>query len=251
MSLLPAELYGGLLLGLRIGPVLAFAPPFSLIRIPRTFRVLLSLGLATALISSRPQALASLDLAPGALVQAAARELMIGIFFLTIFQAAFGAIYLAGRTIDLQAGFGLAVLIDPTSNASTPLIGTMLAMLGGMLFFAAGGQYELVRIIAASLDTVPLGTGVLHLSPVPVIELLSAASIVAMGAVGAVILTLFLADVAVGLLSRTVPQMNVLVLGVQVKTIVLLLVLGPSLGLTSALLLRVMRLALGSLSGLF
>src|SRR5438270_491160 len=82
-------------------------------------------------------ALAGLDLAPGALLAAAGSELILGILFAVILQAAFAAIYVAGRTIDLQAGFGLAVLIDPTSNASTPLIGTLLAMLAGMLFFAA------------------------------------------------------------------------------------------------------------------
>jgi flagellar biosynthetic protein FliR len=64
------------------------------------------------------------------------------------------------------------------------------------------------------------------------------------------VLSLFLVDVAIAMLSRTIPQMNVLVLGFQAKTIVLFLALPATLGLTAALLARMMRIALDALPGL-
>jgi flagellar biosynthetic protein FliR len=245
----PGWICGCLLLALRIAPVFAAAPPFTLVRLPVTFRVLLAIGLAATIVSYRPEILARLDLGVAALLLASARELMLGIIFVLVFQLAFGAIYVAGRTVDIQAGFGLSLLIDPTSGASTPLIGTIFAYLAGMLFFAANGHQELVRILSASLDAVPLGSPQFPTSIAPLLEFLSTIFLVAMGAIGGLVLSLFLVDMTIAMLSRTVPQMNVLVLGFQVKTIVLLVAMPATLGLTAALLARMMRMTLAALPG--
>jgi len=61
---------------------------------------------------------------------------------------------------------------------------------------------------------------------------------------------LFAADLAIAMLSRTVPQMNVLILGFQVKTILLLLVLPLTFGTAGALLARTTRITIESLPGL-
>jgi flagellar biosynthetic protein FliR len=212
--------------------------------------VWLALGLAATIVSYRPGALVGLQLTPGALLVASARELMLGVIIVMVLQLAFGAIYVAGRTVDIQAGFGLSLQIDPTSGASTPLIGTVLALLAGMLFFAADGHHELLRIIAASLDSIPLGTAAVPGSIAPLLAFLSVVFLAAMGTVGGVILSLFLVDLAIALLSRTVPQMNVLVLGFQVKTIVVLVALPVTLGLSAALLARITRIALTALPSL-
>lgn len=68
--------------------------------------------------------------------------------------------------------------------------------------------------------------------------------VMAIGVAAASILSLFLVDMVIALLSRTVPQMNVLVLGFQVKSIVLFLVLPLSFGMAAALFLRLMTFTL-------
>lgn len=250
MGALPAWTSAALLLSLRIAPAIGFAPPFSLVRLPKLFRLLLALGLSASIVSFRPDTLAGLALTPEALLVASARELMLGIVVVTVLQLTFGAIYLAGRTVDIQAGFGLALLIDPTSGARTPLIGTILAMLAGMLFFAADGHHELFRILAASLDALPLGRGAMPGSIGPLLTFTSMIFVGALGTVAGVVLCLFLVDATIAMLSRTVPQMNVLVIGFQVKTVVLLVALPATLGLAGALLLRMTRMALTALPGL-
>ena len=65
-----------------------------------------------------------------------------------------------------------------------------------------------------------------------------------LGVAGGTILCLFIADLAITALSRTVPQMNVLVLGFQAKTLLMLFALPTSLGLSAALLARMIRVAL-------
>lgn len=241
---------GSLLLGLRIAPVLGFAPPFTLTRLPAVFRLLMGLGLAALITAWRPSPFLAGEVEAGWLVAAAARELLVGLTFVMGLQLMFGALYLAGRTVDVQAGFGLATLIDPSSKAQVPMVGSLLAYAAGAIFFAMGGHLDLMRLLAATVDAVPLGTA----APPPTLAHLTAfigtVMAISLGVAGGAILALFLADLAIALMSRTVPQMNVLMLGLQVKTILLLLILPLTAGVWGALLTRLARATLEGLPGL-
>jgi flagellar biosynthetic protein FliR len=70
------------------------------------------------------------------------------------------------------------------------------------------------------------------------------------GVAGGAILSLFVVDLAIAMLSRTVPQMNVLILGFQVKSLMLFLTLPITLGLSATLLARMTRLTLEAIPGL-
>jgi flagellar biosynthetic protein FliR len=244
-----AWLISTLLLSLRLSPVLTFAPPFTLVRMPPLIRVLLGLGLSGVMAASLPIGAAP-PAEAGPLVAAAMRELFMGSTFVLAFQLAFGAIYVAGRTIDVQAGFGLAAVVDPSSKAQIPLVGSIYAYAAGAVFFGLNGHLDLMRIIAASLEAVPLGQATLPQDLAPLIAFLGAVFAIAFGVAGGVILMLFLADVAISLLSRTAPQMNVLVLGFQVKTLLLMVALPLTLGVSAALLARMSSTILQALPAL-
>lgn len=246
---LSAWLTACILLGIRFVPVLAFAPPFSLLHVPRSARVLLGLGLAVCMVGALPLAPQG-AMSGGALAAAAVRELMLGILIALAFQFAFAALQLAGRTLDIQAGFGLATVLDPATNTPSPLIGTMLAYAAGAAFFAFDGHLELVRFLAATAQAIPPGTWSMPHAVLHITAFFSALCVTAFGAVGIAVLALFLADLAIALLSRTVPQMNVLVLGFQVKTLLLLFVLPVALGASGALLARMMADVLQALPAL-
>jgi len=233
-----------LLLGLRIAPVFALAPPFSLTRIPRLFLVLFGLGLSVCLVSAHPHGTQLADISLYGITVAAFREGALGIMFVLAFQIVFGALYLAGRTVDLQAGFGFATLIDPSSQSPLPLTGTLFAYAAGAAFFAMGGQYDLLKLLGSSLDVIPLGGWTMPSSISRLIGFTSMVFAVAMAIAAAIILVLFLIDATIALLSRTVPQMNVLVLGFQVKTLALFAVLPLSFALGSAAFLRLMNMTL-------
>lgn len=237
------------LLSLRIAPMFAFAPPFTLTRTPPLFRVLVGMTLAACLVTSNPAA-TSVDLSAGALVAAAFRELLLGSVFVLAFQLSFAALYTVGRTIDIQAGYGLAVIIDPTTQSQTPLVGTIFGLLAGAVFFAMDGPAELLRLLAASLDAMPLGAGRIPTSLAPLGQYLGTVFLAALGIGGGLVLSLFLTDMAIAALARTVPQMNVLVIGFQLKVLVLMLVLPVVIGISGALLMRLMRLTLDGIPSL-
>ena len=237
------------LLSLRISPVFALAPPFSLTKVPPLFRALFGAGIAVCLVSAYPaQTAVSID--TGSLVVAGLRELLLGSIFVLAFQLTFGALYMAGRVIDVQAGYGLAMVIDPATRTQAPMVGTYFALLAGVVFFAIDGPGDLLRLFAASVEAMPVGQGTLPATLGPLTRYISVVFLGALGVGGGTVLALFLTDLAIAALARTVPQMNVLVLGFQIKALVLMLVLPVTLGLSSALLLRLLRLTLEGLPGL-
>lgn len=241
--MLNSWLIASLLVSLRIAPVFSLAPPFTLTRVPLLFRIFFGLGVAGLCVAVRPAG-QTLDLSAGGLVAAGLGELLIGTVVAAAFHLMFGALYLAGRTLDIQAGFGLATLFDPSNRSQTPLIGTLFAYAAGAVFFASGGPADLLKMLSASLDVLPVGAGLPHLSMARLGEFTSTVFIIGLGAGGASILALFVTDAVIALMSRTLPQMNVLMLGIQVKTAVLLLLLPLSVGVWGAVMARLCRYTL-------
>jgi hypothetical protein len=70
----------------------------------------------------------STALEPGALIAAAVTELLLGLLIAFGFQVAFASLSFAGRALDVQAGYGLALVIDPGSRAQSPMFGTLFSL---------------------------------------------------------------------------------------------------------------------------
>lgn len=233
-----------MLLSLRIAPVFMLAPPFTLVRVPRLILLLMSIGFAAMLVSGMPESARLRQVDAGVIAVGAVREFFLGLAPVVALQLLFGTLYLVGRTIDMQAGYGLAMLIDPTTRGQMPLAGTLFAYAAGITFFAMNGHMEVLRFFAASLRAVPLGGAHGPGDLAPLLSYASTLSLVALGIAGAAIAVLLLCDVVVAMLSRTVPQMNALILGIQVKAVVMLVVMPISLGFSGALLARMVADAL-------
>ena len=237
-------LLAALFASLRIAPTFTFAPPFTLIRVPVMIRVLLSLSLGALMVSLAPVEAPIQSMPIAGLLAVAASELMIGIGLALTLQMVFAAILVAGRAIDIQAGFGLALLVDPTTGGQMPLIGTIFAYGAAAVFFAIGGPGELLAIWAQSMSILPVGSFVFDPDMVALFSFISAAFLIAIGLAGIVLLTLFLIDLSVAFISRTLPQMNVLLIGFQVKTLAILITVPLAIAVSSTAFLRLIRLAL-------
>ncbi len=232
------------LIGLRIAPTLAYAPPFTLLRVPLTVRLALSLGLATILVLSNPQATSDKLIGGNAGIEMVVREMLLGATLAISLQLAFGALLTAGRVIDIQAGFGLALLADPNLKSQMPLIGTLFAYAAGAIFFMTTGPADLVAIWSNSISLIPIGTfgGLSDIGALG--SYITACFSIAMGLAGLVLFVLFMLDLGVAFLSKTLPQMNVLLLSFQVKTFALLLTLPLTFVMSGALFLRLVRMAI-------
>lgn len=244
MEELTARLTAVLLVSLRIAPVLAFGGPFAMLRIPVTIRVLIALSLALWLVAGRPEATTQRVLAGYSVPGLAVGEMFVGLTVSLSLQLAYAAILWAGRIIDVQAGFGLAMIADPTTQAQMPLVGTVFAYAAAMIFFATGGAHDLLALWAATLDFMPLGHGFYTGDMRALFGLAAALFGMGIGLVGLILLVLFLLDLVIAFMSRTLPQMNVLLLGFQIKSLAVLVTLPLALSLSAGLLLRMLRLSL-------
>jgi len=233
-----------LLVSLRLSPTLAFAQPFTLVRIPAAARMFLGVGISAWLVHANPAATWQQPFWDKGLPMVAAGELFLGITLALTLQLAFAALLTAGRTIDIQAGFGMAALVDPATRGQLPLVGTLFAYAAAAIFFTIGGPADVLAVVAASLERVPLGVAALGHAPQLMIAYCSAVFLSAIGLAGLTLLVLFLLDLTVAFLSRTLPQMNVLLFGFQVKAIAVLAMLPITFALSAALFARLLRQAL-------
>ncbi|MGC1468444.1 MAG: flagellar biosynthetic protein FliR, partial [Sphingorhabdus sp.] len=178
------------------------------------------------------------------LISMALGELMVGGSIALALQLVFAAILWAGQVLDIQAGFGLAMVADPTTHAQMPLAGTVFAYAGAAVFFATGAQFDLLAIWAQGLQTMPLGYGVARPDMAALGVFMGSLFAIAMGLVAIVMLVLFLLDIAIAFMSRTLPQMNVLLFGFQVKSMAMLVTLPIAMSLSASLFFRLIRMGL-------
>ncbi|KQN71158.1 flagellar biosynthetic protein FliR [Sphingomonas sp. Leaf62] len=246
-SLLP-QAVATLLLSLRIVPTLAFAQPFTLIRIPAIVRVGLAIALSAWLVAGNPAATWQAAPPAGGLIALAAGELLFGTTLALALQLAFAALLVAGRTIDIQAGYGLAVLVDPATRAQLPLVGTIFAYAAGAIFFATDGPARLLAIWAASLERAPMGSALTATDPQILIGYVSGVFLIALGLAGLLLVVLLVLDLAIAFMSRTLPQMNVLLLGFQVKTLATMIVLPIALALSGSLFVTILSSAFDTMA---
>jgi flagellar biosynthesis protein FliR len=236
-----------LLVSLRIVPTLGFSPPFTLVRIPATVRLILALGLSASMVASHPAQTANGAVERSGLLAVAASELAIGLALALALQLAFAALMTVGRAVDLQAGYAFAMIADPSSRTQMPLIGMIFAYAAATIFFATDGPANLLAIWSLSLDHLPLGMAIGRGAPETLAAYMSAVFVLAFGGAGLILLVLCLIDLAIALVSRTLPQMNVLFLGFQVKALAMLAVLPLALAGSASLFLRMFRFALDTM----
>lgn len=232
-----AWLTATLLVSVRIAAATALAPVLGPTQIPAPARVMLTLTLSAALISAASIP-ATIIPSLAAFVVAIAGELVIGMAFAFGFIAAYGATQLAGRALDTQIGFSAAGILNPATQTVSPLLANLFGMLAIAIFLAMDGHLLLIKALALSLQTAPPGTA-LSPSAAPIILAHSGVSFTfALALAGPIMGVLLLSDVALSAIARSMPQLNVLVLGFAIKIMFGLIGLALSLRLAETVLNR-------------
>jgi flagellar biosynthesis protein FliR len=246
-----ASLVGFCMVLVRAGAWVSICPPFNTPSIPVRVRTGFAVALSFLLAARVGQHVTDLSLM--GLIGALITQLLAGFALGLIVLMIFSALQSAGEMIDLQVGFSLGGIIDPFSgNMATP-IGRLHQVLGVAILFAIDGHVMVVRGFIRSVDAAPLGQMNGEALVRQLIELfgihLSAAIEIALP----VLTALFCAEVALGFLGKAAPQLNILIIGFAVKTIVAITLLTATIVLlpdtVSSLLGRSLRAASGIFTG--
>jgi flagellar biosynthetic protein FliR len=218
----------------RISGLILSAPVFGPRSVPLPARVFLAVSLALIVTPLQSHAAVA---APGTLVELAAilaREAALGLALgmaLTIF---FAGMHLAGNIMGQMSGLQLADVFDPSFDSQVPVFGQLLDLVAMGVFVALGGHR---KVVAALLDTFrwrPPGAD--DLPPAvtdAMIGVLTESFVVGIRAGAPVMVALLLAVVILGLVGRTLPQLNVFAVGFNLNALVLLVTLACSLSTVS------------------
>jgi flagellar biosynthesis protein FliR len=214
------------LLACRIGATLLLTPLLGS-GVPVQVRVLVVIVLAAAL--SGPAGArygGALDL--GGVFGGMVSELLLGAILAFGVHSAFAVFAMAGKLLDVQTGFGLGSVFDPVSRAKTPILATALNMLAVTAFFALDGHHALLRGLVFSIEQAPVGVFVVPQLE-PLVRQFGAVFTLGLAIIAPVFVCLFVVELATAVMSRVLPQANVLVAVMPVKIVVGLSVLAVSL----------------------
>lgn len=250
LDLSTATLVGFCVALVRTSAWILICPPFNSPAIPVRVRVGLATAVSFVIAGRLGQAVDDLSLGPFVitlLTQAVAGfALGFAVFLL------FSAIQSAGDLIDLQVGFSLGQVLDPLSGAMAAPLGRFHQLLAITIVFAINGHVLVMRGYLRSVEAVPTGTLDLSMLAEQFLELLKTFMIATIEIGLPVLAALFCTEVALGLLGKAAPQLNILVLGFAAKTFVAFGLLGITLALlpetTESLIGRAVR-AVGRMYG--
>lgn len=216
----------------RVSGIFSLSPFFGSKNIPAYIKIGLALFIALILlpvIITKPPAIAvPQELFPyiGLIIT----EFIIGLIMGFASYLVFAAVQMAGGLIDAQIGFSIVSVLDPQSGMQLPLLGTFKYMLAMLLFLGINGHHVVLAALSESFQRVPIGSSISHESVVAqVTDMFAASFAFAFKIALPAIVTLFLLDVAFGIMARTVPQMNVFMVGMPAKIIVGLFMLAIAL----------------------
>jgi flagellar biosynthesis protein FliR len=218
LALLPTRVEYACLFLTRVLALVATAPVFGTAIPWNGHRLALGVALAAVLLPAVGDPSWSGPSFGLALVPLVVRELIVGTFLGFIVVGAFAAVRAAGELIGNEMGLNLASILDPTTGAPTAVAGMLYQVCAGLLFLAVGAHRWVIAGLARSFERVPVGAFELGADPVAGVVTL-ARGLVEGGLVLAapVMVALFLVTVSLGVLSRAVPQLNILDVGYALR----------------------------------
>jgi flagellar biosynthetic protein FliR len=168
------------------------------------------------------------DLSVMRLVLALGGEILIGLVLGWTAQLVFSAMRLAGQQIETKSGLGLLQIVDPNEGVQSGIFSAFLELTAGLIFFSLNGHHLLIQALSSSYSTFPVAAADF---PAVLLGALVGSSgaifTMALRISAPVVIALLLSDLALGIISRAIPQMNVFIVAqpVQFGLVLLLLLL--------------------------
>jgi flagellar biosynthetic protein FliR len=239
-----------ILLFVRFSSLFMAVPIFSHANIPMSVKAAMAFFFTVFFFGALPPLQIPLDAA--SLTVAILGEMLFGLAVGIILQLAYHVITFAGGQISFMMGFSLASAIDPQSGVSMPIIGQFLSLISLMILLALNLHHWILLFASESIAAVPLGGFMLT----PELFKYIMHATINMFVVGFMIAfpitaLSMLADVIFGMLMKSMPQFNLLVIGMPIKIGVSFLVLMATLSATMLIVSSQMQSAFDFLEKLF
>ncbi|MFW8051981.1 flagellar biosynthetic protein FliR [Vagococcus fluvialis] len=203
----------------RISSFMVSVPGFSIKQAPIILKVALSFFISVIVYSMIPD----LIVVPNLIVFTflVIKEILVGIALGFVVQLIFSAVEMAGQLIDFQVGFSMGAAYDPTVGIQASNYGRLYYWLALMLFFLSDMHHIILKNLISSFDMLPLTEASLGGNTVEgIVRLFVEMFQVSFMLAAPVVLVALVTDCVLGIVSRSVPQINVLMLGMPMKILI-------------------------------
>jgi flagellar biosynthetic protein FliR len=205
----------------RVAGIMIFAPFFGSRSFPVYIRVAFSLMTSFLLAPSLPLGNVPIESGLSGITGLLVNELLLGFILGFAALCVFAGFEFAGQMISLQLGFSLIKMIDPQSNVEAPVFSFLYNYIGLLFFLLINGHHWFLVAIKESFTFLPVGG--IHLDG-PLVEQIVRLSahilVIGLRIAGPVIAVGIIADVIVGVVGRTAPQINILIVGMPLKVLI-------------------------------
>lgn len=208
-----------LLILVRITSFIFLSPGFSFKGLPNTFKVALSVAFSMVVYFTIPDIdiILNLYIFSGFII----KELLFGLALGYVSKLIFGIIEIAGQLIDFQVGFAMAAVYDPTTGAQVSNYGKVYYWISISVFFILDLHHKVIELLIKSFSYIPLiDIKYNSLAIREVINLFSKVFSLAFKLAVPMIIVVLVTDIVLGLISRSIPQINVLMLGMPMKSMI-------------------------------
>ncbi len=215
----PPNYFGNFfLVFVRIGAMLFSAPLLNGRAVPAMAKIGLGLLLTMLLLPVNSAHLGEVPFQWLPLALLVVKETGVGVLVGFVANLVFAAMQLAGQFVGIQTGFSVANVLDPLFSQSVSVVDQLYTLVAGLIFLAVDGHHMLILAVQQTLDIVPVGMLQLN-EPMMnhMVGLTAGVFVAGLRIILPVLTSLLLADIALGLVSRTVPQMNVFIVGMPLK----------------------------------
>jgi flagellar biosynthetic protein FliR len=212
-----------LLVFMRVGGAFSFAPVLSRTNIPIIARAGTTLIISFVAVSVMPPSAfwADLSFPAGVYIVMILREFIIGAILGMVTTWFFQMILFSGDVIDMQAGLGMAKVFDPGSQTQMSLFGSIFNFLIYFYYLATNSHLTFIKILTDSFAVLPMGDGGLPDTFVPyMLTLFSDIFILAIKLTLPIMIAELVVQFAVGIMMKSVPQIQIMVLNIEIKVVV-------------------------------
>ena len=205
----------------RILSIFAFTPILSRRNLPVIARVTISIFITMIVIMVvQPEPVDSGTLA-GVYLMMLVREIFIGLTLGFITNMFFNIVQLAGEIMDMQSGLGMAKVFDPETNVQMSVMGSVISFMMYLYFFATNSHMSYIQLFVISFDTLPVGgEGFNPDLGYNIVSYFSVLLAIVVKLAMPIIAAAFILEFCMGMLLKSVPQIQIMVVNIQLKVAV-------------------------------
>ena len=214
------------LLLFRMAALVVSSPLFGRVHVPNTVKVgfAVSLGVFAFIFFPPVQPVVYGSLV--GFVMAILGEVLIGVVLAFVTNMFFSLTFIGGQMIDMQIGFGIVNVYDQQNNTQVPMVGNLLNIILLLVFWGVDGHHRMIDILFLTLRRFPVGSVAMSADAgLAAAELFSKAFTLGVMVALPVIASGLIIEFGFGALMRTVPQLNMFVVGMPVKLLIGMLML--------------------------